>query len=126
MTDDLATPAYTPLAHASDLAREEGAPLVPVAALASHLLDRVAAAVLVVDLSGVIRYANPYSEVLYGRSPESMVGRESTSFALNEVSVELRTEIATRLLCFLTLQRALTFTRPAGTTLEGLAMTCNR
>src|SRR5512133_490050 len=60
----------------------EPSPLAPLATLAAHLLDRVDAAVVVVDLAGVVMYANPYCELLYGRSPESMIGELSEKFAL--------------------------------------------
>ena len=61
--------------------------------LAPDLLDRVAAAVLVVDLDGVVTYANPYCEILYGRRPADMIGRQSTRFVPKAVSPELRREI---------------------------------
>jgi PAS domain S-box-containing protein len=61
--------------------------------LAPDLLDRVAAAVLVVDLDGVVTYANPFCEILYGRKPADMLGRQSGDFVQEPVSVELRREI---------------------------------
>ena len=70
---------------------------VPLPVLASQLLDRVDAAVLVVDLEGVVRYASPFCEELYGWRPAEMLGRDSGLFALTPVTVELRHEIAAAL-----------------------------
>ena len=38
----------------------------------SRLLDRIRAAVMVTSLDGTVLYANPYCEVLYGRTPEEL------------------------------------------------------
>jgi PAS domain S-box-containing protein len=43
--------------------------------LESHLLERVDAAVMAVDLQGRILFANRYAETLYGWSPEETIGR---------------------------------------------------
>src|SRR3954470_5561371 len=94
-----ATPLRRASKHAGDtgggqwltraMPAQEPSSLAPLATLASHLLDRVDAAVVVVDLAGVVMYANPYCELLFGRSPESMIGEQSTKFALAPISHEL-------------------------------------
>jgi PAS domain S-box-containing protein len=65
--------------------------------LASQLFDRVDAAVIVVDLDGIVLYANPFCDMLYGRTAAEMIGRASTDFAISEITPELRTEIAKEL-----------------------------
>ena len=65
---------------------------------ASGLLDHVEAAVLATTLEGIILYANPYCEVLYGRSPESLSGRQSADYATQDVSPELTAEIGEAIL----------------------------
>ena len=57
------------------------------------LLDHVDAAVIATTLEGVILYANPYCEKLYGRAPDALVGQPSTEYAVDPVSPELRHEI---------------------------------
>src|SRR3954454_14127280 len=49
--------------------------------LESHLLDRVDAAVIAVDLKGRILFVNRYAEELYGWSPEETIGRSATELA---------------------------------------------
>ena len=51
--------------------------------LESQLLERVQAAVLVTDLLGVVRFANSYCEILYGLSPDELVGKDARRFAAN-------------------------------------------
>src|SRR5690242_11074686 len=53
--------------------------------LESELLERVDAAVLVVDLEGRILYANRYVENLYGWSPDEVVGKRSSE--LSDVAI---------------------------------------
>jgi PAS domain S-box-containing protein len=74
------------------------APRARMVALESHLLDRVQAAVLVTDLTGVVLFANPYCEVLYGRTPDEMVGEQARDFALEPLTPELLSEIAMSLM----------------------------
>src|SRR3978361_1146503 len=66
--------------------------------LGAEILDRVDAAILVVDLEGVVLYANPYCMRLYGRTPEELVGDHSTQFAMEPLTPELRSEIGARIL----------------------------
>jgi PAS domain S-box-containing protein len=47
----------------------------------SRLLDRIRAAVMVTSLDGTVLYANPYCEVLYGRTPLELEGQASAEFA---------------------------------------------
>ncbi len=47
----------------------------------SRLLDRIRAAVMVTSLDGTVLYANPYCEVLYGRTPAELEGKASGDFA---------------------------------------------
>ena len=42
------------------------------------LLEHVDAAVIATTLEGVILYANPYCEKLYGWTPDALVGQPST------------------------------------------------
>jgi PAS domain S-box-containing protein len=46
----------------------------------SRLLDRIRAAVMVTSLDGTVLYANPYCEVLYGRTPAELEGQTSADF----------------------------------------------
>jgi PAS domain S-box-containing protein len=61
--------------------------------LESHILDRVEAAVLAVDLSGTILFANRYVEDLYGWSPDEIVGCSSADLSGIAVKPELAAEI---------------------------------
>ena len=96
----------------------ERSSLAPLATLAAHLLDRVDAAVVVVDLAGVVMYANPYCELLYGRSPESLIGEQSEKFALAPISDELRAEIGHALRDGRSWEGDFTVVRSDGSTLE--------
>jgi PAS domain S-box-containing protein len=62
------------------------------------LLDHVDAAVIATTLEGVILYANPYCEKLYGRAPDMLVGQPSTEYAVDPISPELRHEIGRAIL----------------------------
>jgi len=61
--------------------------------LESHILDRVEAAVVAVDLSGTILFANRYVEDLYGWPPAEVIGRSSAEFSGVAVSSDLAQEI---------------------------------
>src|SRR5436190_4492 len=52
----------------------------------SRLLDRIRAAVMVTSLDGTVLYANPYCEVLYGRSPAELEGKASADFSAEPLS----------------------------------------
>ena len=62
------------------------------------LLDRFEAAVIATTLEGVILYANRHCEVLYGRSPDELVGHQSGDYAAEPVSTELAREIGSAIL----------------------------
>src|SRR5262245_51724038 len=64
-----------------------------LAALESHLLDRVHAAVLVVDLDGTVIFANPYCELLYGSPPDEMIGENAMRYAFEPLTPELISDI---------------------------------
>ncbi|HUI49605.1 MAG TPA: SpoIIE family protein phosphatase, partial [Acidimicrobiia bacterium] len=66
--------------------------------LGAEILDRVDAAILVVDLDGVVQYANPYCEHLYGFSPEELIGDQATRYATEPLTPELRSEIGAKIL----------------------------
>jgi PAS domain S-box-containing protein len=66
--------------------------------LESHLLERVDAAVLAVDLQGRIIFANRYAEKLYGWSREETVGRLASEFSGVAVERDLAAAIMTALL----------------------------
>jgi PAS domain S-box-containing protein len=61
--------------------------------LESHLLDRVDAAVLAIDLQGRILFANRYAETLYGWSREETVGRLASEFSGVDVEPGIASEI---------------------------------
>ena len=61
--------------------------------LESHLLERVDAAVLAVDLQGRILFANRYAETLYGWSREETIGRLAAEFSGVAVDPDLASEI---------------------------------
>jgi PAS domain S-box-containing protein len=61
--------------------------------LEAHILDRVEAAVMAVDLSGTILFANRYVEDLYGWSAEELVGRSSAEVSGAVISPDLAREI---------------------------------
>ncbi|MEY2434598.1 MAG: hypothetical protein QOC92_4323, partial [Acidimicrobiaceae bacterium] len=66
--------------------------------LESHLLERVDAAVLAVDLQGRVIFANRYAEKLYGWSREETVGRLASEFSGVAVEHDLAAEIMKALL----------------------------
>ena len=76
----------------------ERAPRGRLIDLGAEILDRVDAAILVVDLDGVVLYANPYCSHLYGRTPEELVGEQSARFAIEPLHAELRSEIGAKIL----------------------------
>jgi PAS domain S-box-containing protein len=75
-----------------------GASRARLVALESHLLDRVQAAVLVTDLAGVVLFANPYCETLYGRAPDEMMGDDARRFATDPLTPEMLSEIGAAVL----------------------------
>ena len=70
----------------------------PLFSLESQLLDWVQAAVLVTDLSGEVVFANPFCEVLYGRSPTELVGVDAKCFAVDPLAPDLLAEIGREIL----------------------------
>jgi PAS domain S-box-containing protein len=75
----------------------EAAPRSLFVTPASHLLDRVDAAVILVDLDGVVLYANQHCALLYGRRLEEMIGEHADKFSLAPIGPDLRAEIAAAL-----------------------------
>src|SRR4051794_22223845 len=65
--------------------------------LESHLLDRVEAAVIAVDLEGRILFVNRYAEDLYGWSSDETVGQSAAELAGVALDPEVATEIMTAL-----------------------------
>ena len=63
-------------------------------ALESQLLDRVQAAVMVTDLAGVVLFANPYCEVLYGRGADELVGEDAEARSPIPIAPEMVSEIS--------------------------------
>ena len=63
------------------------------ARLDSPLLREMQSSIIVTDLSGTIRWCNPYAEVLFGRPVSELVGRDSAEFAAEPVTDELALEI---------------------------------
>jgi len=61
--------------------------------LESHLLERVDAAVLAIDLQGRILFANRYAETLYGWSHEETIGRLASEFSGVAINAEVSAEI---------------------------------
>jgi PAS domain S-box-containing protein len=76
----------------------ERAPRGRLVDLGAGILDRVDAAILVVDLEGVVTYANPYCGHLYGRTPEELLGAQSARFAIEPLRPELRSEIGAEIM----------------------------
>jgi PAS domain S-box-containing protein len=66
--------------------------------LGAQILDRVDAAILVVDLEGVVLYANPYCSYLYGRAPEELIGDQSSRFMMEPLQPDLAAEIGAQIL----------------------------
>src|SRR5579862_5187166 len=64
----------------------------------SRLLDRVRAAVLVTSLEGMVLYANPYCEVLYGRTPAELEGNDSSGFSAEPLDASTLSDIGTALM----------------------------
>jgi PAS domain S-box-containing protein len=75
-----------------------GSPRQRSLALESQLLDRVQAAVFVTDLAGVVVFANPYCEVLYGVGPDEIVGHKARDLAPEAITPEVLTQIADEIL----------------------------
>ncbi|MEY2421978.1 MAG: hypothetical protein QOI95_2045 [Acidimicrobiaceae bacterium] len=65
--------------------------------LESHLLERVDAAVMAVDLQGRILFANRYAETLYGWSREETIGRLASEVSGVAIDADVATEIMTSL-----------------------------
>jgi PAS domain S-box-containing protein len=61
--------------------------------LESHLLERVDAAVLAVDLQGRILFANRFAETLYGWSREETIGRLASEVSGVAIDAAVATEI---------------------------------
>ena len=76
----------------------ERAPRGRLVDLGSEILDRVDAAVLVVDLRGFVLYANSYCGHLYGRTPEELLGDQSARFMIEPLSDETRSQIGARIM----------------------------
>ena len=76
----------------------ERAPRGRLVDLGAEILDRVDAAILVVDLDGVVLYANQYCAHLYGRTPEELRGDQSDRFSIEPVTPELRSQIGEKIL----------------------------
>jgi PAS domain S-box-containing protein len=64
----------------------------------SRLLDRVRAAVMVTSLDGTVLYANPYCEVLYGRTPPELEGQASAEFAAEPLDASQVSDIGRALM----------------------------
>jgi PAS domain S-box-containing protein len=64
----------------------------------SRLLDRIRAAVMVTSLDGTVLYANPYCEVLYGRTPAELEGQASADFAAEPLDASQVSDIGRALL----------------------------
>jgi PAS domain S-box-containing protein len=95
-----------------------GAARVPVTAIASELLDRVEAAVMIVALDGTVLYANPYCQILYGLRPEQLVGRPAVQLSVDPISTETRAEIAGALATGHSWEGAFRVRRRDGTTID--------
>jgi PAS domain S-box-containing protein len=76
----------------------ERAPRGRLVDLGAEILDRVDAAVVVVDLDGIVLYANQFCAHLYGREPDELIGDQSARFSLEPVTHELRSEIGEKIL----------------------------
>jgi PAS domain S-box-containing protein len=64
----------------------------------SRLLDRIRAAVMVTSLDGTVLYANPYCEVLYGRTPAEMEGQASADFTADPLDAARVSDIGRALM----------------------------
>jgi PAS domain S-box-containing protein len=87
-------------------------------ALESHLLDRVQAAVLVTDFSGVVVYANPYCEILYGRSTDDLIGENGLGYATDPIRPEVMSEIGEAILNGRNWEGEFRVTREDGSTVD--------
>lgn len=76
----------------------DSAPRLRIGLETAGLLDHVDAAVIATTLDGVILYANPYCEKLYGRAPDLLVGQPSAEYSADPVSAELTHEIGLAIL----------------------------
>ena len=63
------------------------------ARLDSPLLREMQSSIIVTDLTGIIRWCNPYAEVFLGRPASELLGRDSAEFAAAPVDDELALEI---------------------------------
>jgi PAS domain S-box-containing protein len=59
----------------------------------SRLLDRIRTAVMVMSLDGTVLYANPYCEVLYGRTPAELEGQTSSDFTAEPLDASQTSDI---------------------------------
>ncbi|HWW54617.1 MAG TPA: PAS domain-containing protein, partial [Acidimicrobiales bacterium] len=71
--------------------------VVGLVGLESQLLELADAAVMVVDLTGRILYANRYAERLYGWTREEMVGRLAAEMSQVALDPAAESEIAAAL-----------------------------
>jgi PAS domain S-box-containing protein len=95
-----------------------GAKRPHLVALESQLLDRVQAAVLVTDFAGVVVYANPYCEILYGRSTDELVGENALRYSTEPIRPAVMTEIADAILNGRNWEGEFRVTREDGTTVD--------
>jgi len=100
------------------MTRGGGEPRGQLVALQAHLLDRVQAAVLVLDFAGTVLYANPYCEVLYGLGPDELLGENAQELALQPVRPELVSEVAREIVAGNNWEGEFRITRPDGTSVE--------
>ncbi len=76
------------------MASDPGHPLAQMISLEPRLLDLVAAAVIVSDLSGTVIFANAFCESLYGIRPEDLVGERATRLSPEPLAAEQMREIS--------------------------------
>ena len=95
-----------------------GAPRPHLVALESHLLDRVQAAVLVTDFAGVVVYANPYCEILYGRSTDELLGENGLKYSTEPIRPDVMTEIGEAILNGRNWEGEFRVTREDGSTVD--------
>ena len=86
--------------------------------LESHLLDRVDAAVLAIDLEGRILFANRFAEELYGWPKEELVGRLASDFSGVAIDPDTAREIMAALSHGLTWEGTFDVIRKDGTPLS--------
>jgi PAS domain S-box-containing protein len=86
-------------------------------ALDSALLDHVQAAVLVMDFTGIIVFANPYCETLYGHHPDNLIGESGLKFSY-PVKPELMDEIGEAILAGRNWEGEFRVTREDGSTVD--------